>query len=47
MSPAVTRKDVRRVVKACPVCQTIDLAPVKCARGSSMLVRSGTGLEWT
>ena len=33
MSPAVTRKDVRRVVKACPVSQSIDPAPVKWARG--------------
>ena len=28
LSPAVTRKDVRRVVKACQVCQSIDPAPV-------------------
>ena len=47
LRPAVTRKDVRRVVKACQVCQSIDPAPVKWARGSSMLTRSGTGLEWT
>ena len=33
LSPAVTRKDVRRVVKACQVCQSIDSAPVKWARG--------------
>ena len=33
LSPAVTRKDVRRVVKACQVCQSIDPAPVKWARG--------------
>ena len=47
LSPAVTRKDVRRVVKACQVCQSIDPAPVKWARGSSMLTRYDTGLEWT
>ena len=29
----MTRKDVRRVVKACQVCQSIDPAPVKWARG--------------
>ena len=47
LSPAVTRsRDVRRVVKACQVCQSIDPAPVKWARVSSMLTRSGTGLEW-
>ena len=46
-SPVVTRKDVRRVVRACQLCQSIDPAPVKWARGSSMLTRSGTGLEWT
>ncbi len=34
LSPAVTMKDVRRVVKACQVCQSIDPAPVKWARGS-------------
>ena len=45
--PAVTMKDVRRVVKACQLCQSIDPAPVKLARGSSMLTRSGTVLEWT
>ena len=33
VSPAVTRRDVRRVVKACQVCQSIDPAPVKWARG--------------
>ena len=33
LSPVVTRKDVRRVVKACQVCQSIDPAPVKWARG--------------
>ena len=27
------RKDVRRVVKVCQVCQSIDPAPVKWARG--------------
>ena len=27
VSPAVTRRDVRRVVKACQVCQSIDTAP--------------------
>ena len=43
LSPAVTRKDVRRVVKACQLCQSIDPAPVKWARGSSMLMRSDTG----
>ena len=47
LSPAVTNKDVRRVVKACQVCQSIDPASVKRVRGSSMLMRSGTGLEWT
>ena len=47
LSPAVTRKDVWRVVKACQVCQSIDPAPVKWARESSMLTRSSTGLEWT
>ena len=47
LSPTVTRKDVLRVVKACQVCQSIDPAPVKGARGSSMLTRFGTGLEWT
>ena len=46
LSPAVTRRDVRRVAKAWQVCQSIDPAPVKWARGSSMLTRSGTGLEW-
>ena len=33
VSPAVTRRDVRRVVIACQVCQSIDPAPVKWARG--------------
>ena len=33
VSPSVTRRDVRRVVKACQVCQSIDPAPVKWARG--------------
>ena len=33
LSPTVTRKDVRRVVKACQVCQSIDPAPVKWAKG--------------
>ena len=33
LSPAVTKNDVRRVVKACQVCQSIDPAPVKWARG--------------
>ena len=47
LSPAVTKKDVRRVAKACQVCQSIDPAPIKWARGNSMLMRSGTGLEWT
>ena len=47
LSPAVPRKDVRRVVKACQVCQSIDPAPVKWARRSSMLTRSCIGLEWT
>ena len=47
LSPAVTRKNVRRVVKACQVCQSIGPDPVKWARVSSMLTRSGTGLEWT
>ena len=31
--PAVTRRDVRRVVKACEVCQSIDPAPVKWPKG--------------
>ena len=35
LSPAVTRKDVRRVVKACQVCQSIGPAPVKWARGGA------------
>ena len=34
LSPAVTRKNVRRVVKACHVCQSIDPAPVKWAKGA-------------
>ena len=29
LSPAVTRKEVQRVVKACQVCQSVDPAPVK------------------
>ena len=29
----MTKNDVRRVVKACQVCQSIDPAPVKWARG--------------
>ena len=33
VSPAVTRRDVRRVVKACQVCQSIDPAPVKWPKG--------------
>ena len=33
VSPAVTMRDVRRVVKACQVCQSIDPAPVKWAKG--------------
>ena len=33
LSPAVTRKEVQRVVKACPVCQSVDPAPVKWTRG--------------
>ena len=33
LSPAVTRKDVQRVVKACQVCQSIDPASVRWARG--------------
>ena len=32
LSPAVTRRDVRRGVKPCQVCQSINPAPVKCAR---------------
>ena len=47
LSPAVTKKDVRRVVKVCQVFQSIDPAPVKLARGKSMLMTSGTYLEWT
>ena len=31
--PAVSRKDVQRVVKVCQVCQSIDPAPVKWAKG--------------
>ena len=42
LSPAVTRKDVRMVVKACQLCQSFDPAPVKWIRGSSMLMRSDT-----
>ena len=34
LSPAVTRKNVRRVVKACHVCRSIDPAPVKWAKGA-------------
>ena len=34
LSPAVTRNDVRRVVKSCQVCQSIDPDPVKWARGA-------------
>ena len=33
LSPAVTRKEVQRVVKACQVCQSVDPAPVKWTRG--------------
>ena len=33
LSPVVTKKDVRRVIKACQVCPSIDPAPVKWARG--------------
>ena len=33
LSQAVTKKDVRRVVKACQVCQSIDPAPVKWPKG--------------
>ena len=33
VSPAVTRRGVRRVVKACQVCQSIDPAPVKWPKG--------------
>ena len=33
VSPAVTRRDVRRVVKACQVCQSMDPAPVKWPKG--------------
>ena len=31
LRPAVTKNDVRRVVKACQLCQSIDPAPVKWA----------------
>ena len=47
LGPAVTKKDVRRVVKVCQVFPSIDPAPVKLARGKSMLMTSGTDLEWT
>ena len=47
LSPPVTKKDVRRVVKECQVCQSIDPAPVKWAIGDSMLMKSGSELEWT
>ena len=33
LSPAVTRKEMQRVVKACQVCQSVDPAPVKWTRG--------------
>ena len=33
VGPAVSRKDVQRVVKVCQVCQSIDPAPVKWAKG--------------